>query len=348
MSAGDARPHVLGIDVGGTKLAAGVLAPNGTLLGWRSIPSAVEDGPDRMIERHVGLAREVLDASGVGERIGLVGIACGGPLDPVAGTVHEPPNLPGWVDVPIVARFADAFGRPAVLDNDATAALLAELWFGAARGANDAVYLTISTGIGGGAVLDGHPRRGAWGNGAEFGHVSVDLNGWPCACGRRGCLEAFASGTNIARRAREALDRADAPPSLLRSLAGSVDAIRAEHVVEAARRGDAVASAVWDATTLVLGEGLVTILHAFNPEVVVIGGGVSAAGDLLLEPLRRAAASALPPAARARIVLAALGPQLGVVGAAAVALERIGLGPPPSSRTLDPSPSPPATEEPDA
>lgn len=320
---GQRPPAVLGLDIGGTKLAAGVLV-DGRLLEWRSIPAERESGPDAMIERLLGLAEAVVRDGPGWDAIEAVGIGCGGPLDAAAGIVHHALNLPGWLDIPIVERVGGALRRPVYLENDATAALLAELWYGAGAGTRDAVYLTISTGIGGAVALDGDIRRGAWGAAGEFGHLSVAWDGWPCICGRHGCLEAFASGTNIARRAREAI-AAGGDGSALVALAGSFDAITAEHVARAAADGDPVASEVWDATTAVLGAGIVNILNALDPEVVVIGGGVTHAGPLLFEPLRAAARGALGPAAAASVVPAALGRTVGVVGAAAIALERMGV-----------------------
>jgi glucokinase len=334
MNAGTA---VLGIDVGGTKLAVGIVSPDGQVEGFRSIPARREEGPARMIERHLELAREVVAAGGGWERIELVGVGIGGPLDPERGIIQSPPNLPGWDEIPLADIVRVSLGRPTFVENDASAAALAEAWWGSGRGCRSFVYLTISTGIGGGIVLDGRLERGANGNAGELGHISVDFRGWPCpGCGRRGCLEAFASGTNIARRAREAvavgLEAGTLDPrSGLVARAGTADAITAADVATAAAEGDPVARAVWDETTEVLGAGVATILDVFNPDRIALGGGVAQAGDLLLVPVRRRAlADALPPAAAAaEIVLAELGPALGVAGAAAIALERSGLGPAP-------------------
>ncbi len=327
---GDSR--ALGLDVGGTKLAAGVVARDGRIEGFRAVPAQREEGPDAMIARHLALAREVVDAAGGWDGIDLVGIGIGGPLDPERGIIQSPPNLPGWDDVPLGAVVREALGRPTHVENDASAAALAEAWWGSGRGCGTFVYVTISTGIGGGAVVDGTLLRGANGNAGELGHISVAYEGWPCpGCGRRGCLEAFASGTNIARRAREAIadaaTRGDADDAAaLVAMAGSADAITAEHVAAAAAAGDALALRVWRATTDVLGAGLATVLDVFNPDRIALGGGVTRAGDLLLEPVRRRAlADALKPAATAGdIVLAALGDGLGVAGAAAIAFERSG------------------------
>jgi len=318
-------PHddlVLGLDVGGTKLAAGVVAGDGRVLAMRVAPSGVEDGPRAMILRHLELGREAVAASGTAwSDVRAVGIACGGPLDPFAGIIQSPPGLPGWDDVPIVAMVETSLDRPAVVDNDATACALAEDWYGAgrARGARHLVYLTISTGIGGGLVLDGRLYRGAAGNAGELGHLTVDYLGRQCGCGRRGCLEAYASGTNIAARARERLAAGRA------SSLADVPVVTAQHVAEAAAADDELAGEVWDETTAILGSAIANILDVFNPELVVLGGGVTRAGDQLLVPVREAALrQAMPPArGAAEIVLAGLGDELGVISAATVAFERL-------------------------
>jgi glucokinase len=314
---------VLGLDVGGTKLAAGVVAPDGTVLSFLSVPTGAEEGPDAVIARHLDLGREAVAASGVTwADIDSVGIACGGPLDPFAGIIESPLNLPGWHDIPLVSIVEAALERPAAVDNDATAGALAEFRFGAgrARGVSHLVFLTISTGVGGGLILDGRVYRGAAGNAGELGHLTVDHGGRECACGRRGCLEAYASGTNIAVRAREVL--ATGEPS---SLAG-VGTVTARDVAEHAAQGDALASRIWDETTAILGSAVANILDVFNPELVVLGGGVTRAGAQLLGPVRAAGlAQAMAPAARsADVVLAELGDRLGVVAAAAIAFERFG------------------------
>ena len=312
---------VLALDVGGTKLAAGVVSGDGRVRSMATIPSRSEEGPDAMIARLVALGRSMVPAAGMDlSAIRAIGIACGGPLDPSSGIVQEPPNLPGWHDVPIVDIVSAAFDRPTVLDNDATAGALAEWWFGAGRGGSvrDLIYLTISTGIGGGLILDGRVYRGQAENAGELGHLTVDYRGRPCGCGRRGCLEAYASGSSIARRAREALEDGAAS-----SLAG-LPAVTAEDVAEAAAAGDPLAARIWDETTEILGSALANILDVFNPELVVLGGGVTRAGAQLLDPVRAAALrDAMAPAARsANIILSDLGDELGVISAAAVAFDR--------------------------
>jgi glucokinase len=315
--------HVLALDVGGTKLAAGVVRGDGSVRSRLVEPADRDQGPDDMIRRHLALGRRAVEAAGLDAvDIQAVGIACGGPLDPERGIILGPLHLPGWINVTLVAIVEDAFRVPAAVDNDATAGAVAEWRFGAGRdrGVRSLVYLTISTGIGGGLVLDGRPYRGAAGNAGELGHLTIDIDGDPCACGRRGCLEAYASGTNIARRAREAL--AAGEPS---SLAG-VATVTARDVAAAAAGGDALAGRVWDETTRMLGSAVATILDVLNPELVVLGGGVTNAGDALLRPIRETALrEAMRPAAgSADVVLATLGEDLGVVAAASVALDRFG------------------------
>ena len=316
---------VLGLDVGGTKLAAGVVTGSGRVLSMEVAPSRVQDGPDTMIARHLDLGRAAVAAAGVSwEQVRAVGIACGGPLDPFRGVIQSPPGLPGWDDVPLVRTVEAALQRPTVVDNDATACAIAEWWFGAGRerGVRNLVYLTISTGVGGGLILDGRVYRGAAGNAGELGHLTIDYLGRQCGCGRRGCLEAYASGPQIAARARERL--AEGRDSSLAAL----PEITARDVAEAAATGDPVASEVWDETTAMLGSAVANILDVFNPDLVVLGGGVTRSGDRLLGPVRdMGLRQAMPPARNAAdVVLAGLGDELGVVSAATVAFERLPVG----------------------
>jgi glucokinase len=318
----DAGALVLGLDVGGTKLATGVVRGDGAVLSRIVEPSRASEGPRAMIARHLDMGRRAVEASGVEwSSIAAVGIACGGPLDPLLGIIQSPLSLPGWDDLPLTTMVADALDRPAVVDNDATAGALAEWWFGAGRSRNvrSLVYLTISTGVGGGLVLDGRVYRGAALNAGELGHLTIDYRGRTCACGRRGCVEAYCSGTNIATRAREAL-LAGEPSSL-----GSAEPVTARDVAEHAASGDPLARRIWDETTEMLGSAVANILDAFNPELVVLGGGVTRAGAQLLDPVREIGLRlAMPPArATADVVLAELGDDLGIVSAAAVAFERI-------------------------
>lgn len=309
------RP-VLGLDIGGTKLAVATVSADGRTHGFISAPTPLHRGPDGVIADLFQMGHRSIAAAGLGAPR-AVGISCGGPLDAAAGILTGPLHLPGWIDVPIVAMATAEFGVPAVLENDATAAVLAEHRYGAARGADIALYLTVSTGVGGGSIIDGRLHRGAAGNGGEFGHITVRPGGRECRCGRFGCLEAYASGTSIAARAADLLAATDRPSSLR-----ELPVVRAEHVAAAAATGDELAGELWTETTDVLGQAVTDLVNLFEPHVVVLGGGVTRSGALLLDPVRATVrTAAMPPAARARVSLAALGDEVGVVGAGALALD---------------------------
>ena len=295
---------VLGLDIGGTKIAAGVVDADGAAHGFVTAPSDVDSV--RGVERLFDLGRRAVADSGVD--VEAVGIGCGGPLDSEKGLLIAPLHLPGWKDVPVAELAASAFDRPAFLDNDGTAGAAGEHRFGAGRGTQAMVYLTISTGVGGGVVLNGVVQRGRSGNGGELGHVTVDWHGRRCrGCGRRGCLEAYCSGTSIAERAVEA---------------GMEDGVTAADVAQAANAGDELASRVWDETCEALACGLTSIANLFEPEVIVLGGGVVRTGEQLLAPVRTSVAEQMigPPVS---IVSAVSGDAVGVVGAAAIAYERV-------------------------
>jgi glucokinase len=312
---------VLALDIGGTKLAAGIVDESGRVHSFVVAPSEAERGPRAVLPRLFDLGRQAVAESGLAwAEVGAVGIGCGGPLDAARGVLIAPLHLPGWHDVAVTAIAEEAYGRTAVLENDATAAAAGEHRYGAGTGARNMVYLTISTGVGGGVVVDGRLYRGA-GNGAELGHVTVDWRGRPCrGCGRLGCLEAYVSGTSIAERAREAIVQSANGASSLASL----EEPTAEDVAAAARAGDDLARAVWDETIDALACGLTSIVNVFEPELVVLGGGVTRAGEQLLGPVREwVRANAMEPAGRsAGIVESALGERVGVVGAAAIVYER--------------------------
>ncbi len=312
-------PAVLALDIGGTKLAAGLVDGTGRVHSFLVTPTPVADGPEPVLDVLFALGRKAVADAGVAwPDVAAVGIGCGGPLDAGLGVLLSPPHLPGWRDVPVTALAAEAFGVPAVLDNDGTAAAEAEHRFGAGVGTTQMVYLTLSTGVGGGAVLDGRVYRGATGNGAELGHVVVDWRGRPCrGCGGRGCLEAYVSGTSIAERAAELLDGV--------STLSTVEVLTAAEVAAHAMAGDPLAVRVWQETVTALGVGLTSIVNMLEPELIVLGGGVTRAGDALVVPARAAVrAAAMTPGGRAvRVERAALGDRVGVVGAAAVAMRSL-------------------------
>jgi glucokinase len=313
---------VLAFDLGGTKIAFGVVAENGEVLGSDKIETLAKQGPAQAIQRVNLAAQSLLQKLNIKpqELIGI-GIASPGPLDISKGCVDGSPNLPGWTGYSIEQGLSSFFNLPARIDNDANAAALGEYKFGAGKNKKNMVYITVSTGIGGGVIVDGRLMRGANGNAAELGHLTLNINGPACPCGANGCFEMYASGTAIARRTREAI-QAGAPSQIL-SLAGSLEKITTHHILAALQKEDELAKKIWNETTEYLGRGLAVVINTFNPELIVVGGGVTAAGDLLFTPVREKALRYAFPrlAAVCSIVPAGLGSNVGVVGAAACAFE---------------------------
>jgi len=310
----------LSLDIGGTKIAASALTAAGDLLRKRRSPTAAAEGPDRVIERALSLCHEAMEGLGSPERAG-VGIA--GPLDPIAGIVDHPPNLPGWDRVPLRARLAAGLGIDETrvsIENDANAGALAELLFGAARGQAHAVFLTMSTGIGGGLILDGRLYRGAAFNAGEIGHQIVVPGGPSCGCGNRGCLEAVASGSGIAARLAESFERL---PASIRALAGGPDRVTARHLIEAARQGDGWAIGFLEETARLLARGIANLVFILNPGIVILGTLGYQAGDLLLEPVRAEVRRLCWPVLTRGLAIVAspLGPRLEELSGLAVALE---------------------------
>lgn len=302
---------VAGIDIGGTKIALALADAEGTLTEKARFPTRVADGPRAILGRVFDEIERMLERCG--SRLGAVGVGCGGPLDRRRGLILSPPNLPGWDEFPVVSLLEERFGVPVRLDNDANAAALGEHRHGAGRGLEHLVYITISTGIGGGVIVSNMLVHGVHDGAGEVGHMTILPDGPLCGCGGRGCLEALCSGTAIARRARERL--AAGEESYLSSL--EQGELTAQAVVSAARAGDTVASKVWYDTIRYLSVGVGNIFHALAPEAVIIGGVVSAAGEQLFVPLReqvRARVRMLPPD-RINILQAELGGDSGVHGA---------------------------------
>ena len=319
-------PYVIGVDLGGTKCTVGAMSADGARqFAFQTDLSRAGDGADAVTTRMAQMVESVITqtmAETGAARAEFLGIGVGapGPLRRADGVVVVAPNL-GWRDYPLSARLSAPTGLPVVLDNDANCATLGEWWIGAARGARHVVGLTIGTGIGGGLILDGRLHHGASDVAGEIGHTTIETSGRRCKCGNYGCLEAYASGPAIAERAREAL--MGGAPSLLRDAAGGdLAALTAQHVYEGAAQDDDIAREVVRDTARFLGAGVANLLNLFNPEVVVLAGGVTAAGELLLGPLRaEVARRAFKPAVDAtRIVPGALGARAGAVGAVAAFL----------------------------
>jgi glucokinase len=314
--------YIVGIDLGGTNIVAGTVSEDGSeILGVLSEPTGAEGGADAVVDRIVRLAKKSIAASKVKDVAGA-GIGSPGPLDTKTGVVLLTPNL-GWVNMPLRDRVAAGLGLPAALDNDANCAIYGEWWRGAARGVDYVVGLTIGTGIGGGIVLGGDVYRGASDIAGEVGHMTIDSTGRLCKCGNYGCLEAYASGPAIAARATEGT-QAGADTSLPRYVNNDLSKITAQVVYQAAHDGDDFANEVVRDTAKFLGAGVASLINIFNPQVVVICGGVTLAGDKLFVPLRgEVKRRAFKPAVDVcRILPGELPGTAGVYGAAAVFAKR--------------------------
>jgi glucokinase len=247
--------------------------------------SLTAEGLDAVLDRIVESLDASLAKAGVERgRLASVGIASPGAVDVVQGIVPNAPQLPGWQDVPLARLLEERLGLPTRLENDATAAALGEHRFGAGRGSRFMLYITVSTGVGGGIIIDGELYRGKSGAAGELGHVIIDMNGPPCGCGARGCLEALASGTAIARKGEQLAESGDSP--VLARLRREEGRVTAEMMERAAKMGDAASREVFREAGHYFGVALAGFVNVFDPEVIVIGGGVAKAGDLLLEQAR--------------------------------------------------------------
>ena len=316
--------YIIGVDLGGTNIVAGAMSTDGTRsYGVKSIPTNSSVGDEGVAERIVGLVKSVqldtMSETGAGRDAFIgVGVGAPGPLDRERGIVLVAPNL-GWRDFPLRQRIHDRVGLPTTLDNDANCATFGEWWQGAARGRLNVIGLTIGTGIGGGIILNGALYHGASDMAGEVGHTTIDLNGRHCKCGNYGCLEAYASGPAIATRAREVLVREEGQSVMPSMVNGHFEDITAQTVYDAATAGDPVASEIVRDTARYLGAGIANLLNTFNPDTVVIAGGVTAAGDALFVPLRaEVRRRAFKPAVQAAsIVPGTLPGTAGMVGAVA-------------------------------
>ncbi len=320
------RTVAVGIDIGGTEIKAGLVAIGGDVVERRTISTEAVRGPAHVIGLTIELIRGFQTTV---QRGGLdllgVGIGAPGSIDVRRGAVVAPPNLPGWTDVVMIDPVEQAVGLPATLENDANAAVYGEHCCGAGRGTRDMAMLTLGTGIGGGLILNGSVWHGRFGNAGELGHTIVVPDGRVCKCGQRGCLETYASAANTAARARERLEAGES--SVLREVLARAGSLSAVDVVEAARRGDKLASSIWDETCKLLAIGCVNLQHTLNFERIILAGGMSAAGNALLAPVQAHFAKQMwhDIGDRPEIVLAQLGNDAGFIGNAHLALARAGV-----------------------
>ncbi|MGH8792637.1 MAG: ROK family glucokinase [Stackebrandtia sp.] len=307
----------IGIDIGGTKVLGGVVDPEGRIL-----TTTLRASPAQDVAAIRRLIADVVDELSQAHDVTAVGVAAAGWIDAKRSTVLFAPNL-AWRNEPLRDNLASETDLPIVVENDANAAVWAEFQYGAARSSSSAALFTVGTGIGGGLVLDGQLVRGSHGVAAEMGHTLAVPGGIECGCGRLGCIEQYASGRALVRFAREG---ARAAPNnaelLLRAADGDVDQIDGPMVTEAAGQGDAVACEAFAAVGGYLGEAAADMVQLFDPDVIVVGGGVISAGELLLEPMRRRYQATLHARGRlpvAEIKAAQMGQRSGIVGAADLA-----------------------------
>lgn len=311
---------VVGIDLGGTYVRAGLFHTHGELIHTLQLPIEAQLGGTAGVQRIIYLVDQVLQRS-AGELAGI-GVGSTGPLDPIRGLIQNPYTLPGWENVPVLQPLQDHFAVPAVLENDADVAALGEYWAGAGQGAQRLFAVTVGTGVGTAYIYQGQIFRGLGGNHPEGGHHIIDPSGPLCYCGARGCWESLAAAPAIAQRARKAAQ--NQVDSLLWQLAeGDPDRIDAKLVSTATRQGDPTASRVLDETARYIGLGILNIIALFLPEMIVLSGGVMKSADLFLPRIRSLvdAHTAMHPVQHVKIVTASLGYHAGLYGAAYAILQ---------------------------
>jgi glucokinase len=308
---------VLAVDLGGTKIRSAIVSQEGKIIATDNRPTQAHKGLAHVGNRLFDSIDMVLRKGNMraGEFAGI-GVAIAGVLDSKNGVLTSSPNLPHWKNVPLKKIMQDRLDLDTFLINDANAAALGEHRFGAGIGAQDLVYLTVSTGIGGGIIIDGKLYEGSTGSAGELGHMTIDADGPRCNCGNYGCLEVLASGTAVAREAVERITRGET--SILKDIKESISAITAEDVAKAARQGDKLAAEIIAGASYYLGIGLANIVNIFNPQVIVIGGGMSKMGGMLMGPAKKIVKQRAfkLPARAARIMKARLGNDSGIIGAA--------------------------------
>lgn len=314
------RRFVVGVDLGGTQVRAVLTDEEGTPLKRVSTLTLAHEGPHKVMARVQDCIEQVLEGIAPSDVLGI-GIGAPGTVNPWTGVLANATNIPGLHNWPLRDQLAERFGVPVFVGNDAKLAALGEHRFGAGKQASSIVYLTVSTGIGGGVIDGGRLLLGAHGWATELGHVVVEPRGPRCACGNIGCLEAVAAGPAIARHAIELL-RTGQSSRLTSMVEGKLDQITAKEVAAAAREGDTLALQVMKRASFYLGIAMVSFIHTFDPQLIVVGGGVSKAGDLLLEPVRSIVAErAMNEEWRhTPIIRAILGDDVGLLGAVALVL----------------------------
>ena len=315
--------RVIAVDIGGTKIMTAVFSADGQMLAKDVCPTLTGEGQEAVIKRLFSAIDNLLDQNKVGpSKVSGIGIAAAGIIDANRGLITVSPNFPGWHDVPLKTIVRENYQVETYLINDACGAALGEQHFGAGKGVNNLILITLGTGIGGGIIIDGELYEGTTGSAGELGHMIIDVNGPECGCGNRGCLEALASGVAVTRNAVERLNQGE-KSALIEMSGGNIESITTEQIGAAARAGDSLALDILSRAATYLGVGMVNLVNIFNPEMIVLGGGMAELGGLFIDPTRSVVMErAFQVSARAvEIVSAQLGNEAGVYGAAAYVLK---------------------------
>lgn len=317
---GRKKKYYAGIDLGGTFIKCGIVSSEGELLAKEKIPTDSARGYEEIARDMADLVRRLEERAGI--RAEAVGVGSPGTVDSKNGIVVYSNNI-AWKDVPLGNEIEKILGVPVYLTNDANAAALGESYMGAGKDYDNIVLVTLGTGVGGGIVLDGKLYEGGHSAGAEIGHTVIRMNGEKCTCGRRGCLEAYASATALIRQTRNAIKKH--PESIMRKLSESAESVNGKTPFDAMRAGDKTAKKVVNGYIRYLGEGIADLVNVFRPDAVLVGGGICAEGDTLMKPLKKAVESRMfggTAYAPVEILAATLGNDAGIYGAAKLAMDR--------------------------
>ena len=314
---------IIGVDLGGTNVKTAIVSEDKKIIAKESRPTQAAEGPVAIMDLMAQCVNDLMSANGLDMSQALAaGFGAPGPMNWQTGIVFEPPNLPGWKNVPLAEEMQKRLHIPCYVDNDANVACYGEYWIGAGQGAESIVVFTLGTGVGGGIVVFGQLLRGIDGTAAELGHITVQRDGRLCGCGSRGCLEAYASVTGMKRTAMDGWNGAET--TLKQLCNGDPEGLTGELIFKAAKAGDPYARHVFHETAIWLGIGAASMVNALNPERIVLCGGMIAAGDMLFDTVRQTVAENAfeVPARRCEILPAGLGSDSGVIGCAGCALAR--------------------------
>ena len=315
---------VLAVELGGTKIIAAIISDQGQVMARERYLTLADEGPQSVISRILSAIDHLLSLRKiVSSQLNSISIAAAGAIDFEKGLVTSSPNLPGWCNIPLRDMVKEKYRVSTFLINDASAVALGEHHFGAGKGVNNLILLTLGTGIGGGIIINGKLYAGPCGSAGEIGHMTVDVNGPRCSCGNIGCLEMLVSGTAVSREAIRRIRQGERS-SLTKIVEGEIENITAEKIGVAAQDGDSLALEVILKAANYLGVGMVNLVNIFNPEMIIVGGGMARMGNLLLNPARQVVGERAfqLPAQAVRIVPAQLGDDAGVLGAAIFAFQQ--------------------------